>query len=275
MTVEQQEPFEEPNTSMEQNRQNTPEKRLVFIDGDRCFWHTERFTDIVYEKLEVHGISRGRIMNLKDEIEATGGALDTFAILREVYDGAIIDQVAEQVEAEASSRQDLPYEDERCLLMPGARELLQSIPPENRVFLTKGGEETQLIKLRGIAGVNTSKDRYVITDREDKAMMLVDSFIPNKERFVFRWVRNAKGDIEATHVVLVEDKGRAFLGLEVLGDAAKGYWYQHPSMPLLLSQELPQDVGLPSNVEKIDSLYAARDGITVLGRTALKKTTNS
>lgn len=254
--------------SMErQSRQ--AERRVVFIDGDRCFWRTERFMEIIYEKLELHGISRERMAELKKETEAGGGSFDTFDTLRSLYDGALIDRIGTEVEEEAVSRQNLPYDDERCLLMPGARELFMSISPENRILLTRGGEEMQLLKLRGIAGIDTQRDLYEITDRDDKGRMLVESFVTEEGKFVFRWVRNAPGAIEADCVTLVEDKGKAFAGLELLGGRASGYWYQDPAEPQLPSQVLPADMILPPNVEVISSLYSVRDAIAALGGIAL------
>jgi len=248
-----------------------PERHLVFIDGDRCFWNSERFMDIIYEKLELRGISRGEMADIKKETEATGGSFDTFEALRAMYDGALIDQLAEEVEEEAASRAQLPYEDPRCLLMPGARELVASIAPGNRIFLTRGGEEMQLMKLRGIAGVDVNNDLFEITNRDDKGRMLVESYHPDRELFVFRWVRNAPGDLEATHATLVEDKGKAFAGLEQLGDRVSGYWYQDPNEPQLLSQRLPEGMVLPDTVEVVDSLFAVRDSIRLLGTTALNQ----
>jgi hypothetical protein len=106
-------------------------------------------------------------------------------------------------------------------------------------------------------------------------MMLVDSFVPEKERFVFRWIRNAAGDIEVTQATLVEDKGKAFKGLELLGGRANGYWLQDPDEPQLPSQKLPAGFKLPDNVEIIDNLYAARDALVLLGGTALEKTAST
>lgn len=248
-----------------------PERRVVFIDGDRCFWRTERFMDIIYDVLERHGISRAQMAEMKQKTEAEGGSFDTFETLRGMYDGALVDQMGREVESEALSRKDLPYEDERCLLMPGARELMSSIPPHNRVMLTRGGEEMQLLKLRGIAGIDTDTEMFEITDRSDKGRMLVEAFVPEKNKFVFRWIRNAGGDIEATHATLVEDKGKAFAGLELLGDRANGFWYHYPDEPQLPSQQLPAGMTLPPNVEVISSLYSARDAIVTLGGTALEK----
>lgn len=220
--------------------------------------------EILYEKLKLHNIYRAEIADLKAKTEAEGGSFDTLTALRGIYDGAVIDQIAKEVEDEAAMRRNLPYENERCLLMPGARELATSIPSENRIVLTRGGEEMQLMKLRGIAGIDTEKDLYEITDREDKGTMLLESFVPDEGKFIFRWVRNAPGDITATHVTLVDDKAKAFLGLELLGDRASGYWYRDPNEPLLPSQELPQGVALPDTVEVVNSLYAARDAIASL-----------
>lgn len=239
-------------------------RRLIFLDGDRCCWRTERFMEVIYERLELHGISRTKMAHLKEMTEAKGGSFDTFNALRSIYDAAIIDRIAREVEDEAAMRQNLPYDNERCLLMPGARELMALIPSENRTILTRGGEEMQLIKLRGIAGIDTEKDLYEITDREDKARMLVESFVPGEEKFIFRWIRNAPGDVVATHATLVDDKAKAFLGLESLGDRANGYWYREFGEVLLPSQELPQGAVLSGNVEIIDSLYAVRDAIASL-----------
>lgn len=267
MTAEQQPQKEQ---SMERQSKQ-PERHLVFIDGDRCFWNTERFMDIISDSLESHGISRAQMVGIKRETEQSGGSFDTFNALRSMYDAALVDEVAAEVEQESVSRQQLPYEDPRCLLMPGARELIASIAPENRIFLTRGGEEMQLIKLRGIAGVDVETDLFEITDRDDKGRMLVESYDPDKERFIFKWVRNAPGDLEATHATLVEDKGKAFAGLEKLGNRVSGYWYQDPSEPQLLSQQLPNGMVLPETVEVVDSLFAVRDSIRLLGTAALNQ----
>lgn len=247
-----------------------PERRIFFFDGDRCTWNTERFMEIIYEKLELHNITRGSLAKIKQETEASGGSFDTFEALRARYDEALVDQVAREVEDEAIARQQLPYDDEKCLFMPGARELLASVAPENRILLTRGGEEMQLIKLRGIVGIDTKKDLFEITDRDDKGMMIVESYDAERDIFVFRWVRNAQGDIEATHATIVEDKGKAFAGMESLGGRASGYWYQAPNEPQLPSQRLSEGMQLPSNVEIVQSLYAVRDAIRGLGTTALK-----
>lgn len=247
-----------------------PERRIFFFDGDRCTWNAERFMGIVYDRLAARGITRDLMATLKQETEAKGESFDTFDALRAHYDEALVDQVVQEVEQEAASRRDLPYDDERCLWMPGAREMLASVAPENRVLLTRGGEEMQLAKLRGIVGIDPAKDLYKITDRQDKGNMIAEAYDPLKEKFVFGWITNAPGDIEATHATLVEDRGKAFDGLGALGDKANGYWYQDPNQLQLPGQMLPEGMTLPQNVEVVQSLYAVRDAIRVLGTTALK-----
>ncbi len=242
----------------------TSGRRLVFLDGDRTLWRTERFMDIVYEQLESRGIGREQIIKMKEQAELSGGSFDAFSALRSSYGETLVDQVVQAVEAEAALRRDVPYDDERCLLTPGARELITAIPAENRVVLTRGGEEMQLAKLRGITGIDAQHDLFEITDREDKGELLAESFDASQGIFVLPWVRNAPSDFTATHVVLVEDKGKALAGLERLGEQATGYWYRDPDEPLLPSQQLPVGVMLPSNVTVVGSLYAARDAILTI-----------
>lgn len=267
MTFEQ-EPVTVKEQSMEQVGQT--ERRIYFFDGDRCTWNAERFMDIVYDRLAARGITRDLLATLKQEAEANSISFDTFDALRTHYEKTMVDQVVQEVEQEAASRRELPYDDERCLWMPGARELLASVAPENRVLLTRGGEEMQLAKLRGIVGIDTEKDLYKITDRQDKGNMIAEAFDPTTGKFVFDWIMNAPGAIEATHATLVEDRGKAFAGLETLGDKANGYWYQDPSEPQLPGQKLPEGMTLPPNVEIVPSLYAVRDAIRSLGTTALR-----
>lgn len=234
---------------------------LVFLDGDRCYWRTDRFMEIIYETLERHGISRQHMAHLKTETERAGKAFDTIDALRKAYDSALVTEIVREVEMEAVSRQHLPYDDEKCLLMSGIRELVAVIPPQERVVLTRGGEELQLLKLRSIAGIDTERDQYEITDREDKGALLAESFQADEELFVFSWIRNSVGDIKASHVTLVEDKAAAFAGFERLGERAGGYWYRNPTEPQIPSQALPEGMTLPSNVIVIDSLYTVRDAL--------------
>lgn len=268
MKSEQTEPLPVEEGTVERNLQQS-ERTIFFFDGDRCTWNTERFMDIIYEKLELRGISRALLATMKEETEATGGSFDTFDTLRSRYEKELVDGVADEVEQEAAARRDLPYDDPRCLFMPGAREMLASVAPENRVLLTRGGEEMQLIKLRGIVGIDTDKDLFEITDRDDKGAMLVESYDSERGVFVFRWIRNAPGDIEATHVTLVEDKGKAFAGIEHLGDKANGYWYQNPDEAQLPSQLLPENTVLPPNVEIVQNLFTIQDATSSLGAAAL------
>lgn len=246
-----------------------PERHIVLLDGDRCLWRTERFMEIIYDRLEHHGIPREQMANLKAKTEAEGGSFDTLTALRAHYEDEIVDQVIDEVREEALSRYDLPYDDEHCLLTPGARELMESIPRADRIIVTRGGEEMQLLKLQTITRIDTSRDLYEITDRDDKGRMVFESYVPDEDRFVLRWVRNANGDIVATHVTLVEDKAKAFRGFEYLEGRVTGYLFRDPGEKTLPSQELPEGEELPPNVEIVESLYAVRDAIPTLGGTAL------
>lgn len=246
-----------------------PERHVVLLDGDRCLWRTERFMEIIYERLEYHGIPREQMADLKAKTEAEGGSFDTLTALRAHYEDEIVNRVIDEVSEEALSRHDLPYDDERCLLTPGARELMESIPQADRIIVTRGGEEMQLLKLQTITRIDTSRDLYEITDRDDKGRMVFESYVPDEDRFVLRWVRNANGDIVATHVTLVEDKAKAFRGFQYLGDKVKGFLLRVPGEPTLPSQGLLEGEKLPPNVEVVESLYAVRDAVSALGGTAL------
>ena len=258
----------------------TPEKLtdsvdiLLVIDLDRNTIRTEVLAEIISGALDANGISKDDIQRLKNETEASGGSFDHFATLREKYDDKVIDKVYAEVVEAVHARRDLPYEDDDCLFYRGVRELVAGSEEDGmkRVFVTRGGEENQTLKLAEVLGLDMSKELYSILSldgKESKAEMCVKAYDQESGEFVFRWFHNGPADgLRAKFVVVIEDKARELLALRELGrDKAMGYWHQTGDG--MKSQALPPGEAQPDNVYRIKSLYEIPFFRKQLGRIAM------
>jgi hypothetical protein len=258
----------------------TPEKltdsvdTLLVIDLDRNIIRTEVLAEIISGALDANGISKDVIERLKKETEASGGSFDHFATLRENYDDEVIDKVYAEVVEAVRARRDLPYEDDDCLFYRGVRELVAGSEEDGmkRVFVTRGGEENQTLKLAEVLGLDMSKELYSILSldgKESKAEMCVKAYDQESGEFVFRWFHNGPAEgLRARFVVVIEDKARELLELEQLGsDKAIGYW--HRTGDGMKSQALPDGAKKPDNVFEIDSLFEVPHFRNQLGAIAL------
>lgn len=158
--------------------------------------------------------------------------------------------------------------------MEGDRELVAGSEEEGmkRVFVTRGGQENQTLKLAEVLGLDMSKELYSIlslNDNTSKAQMCVNSYDEASGEFVFRWFHNGPADgLRARFVVVVEDKAKELLELEKLGaDKAIGYW--HRTGDGMKSQALPEGKKKPANVFEIGGLYEVPHFRYQLGALAL------
>ena len=229
-------------------------------------------------------MSREYLKRIRKAVEDSSGTFDTFTELRALFDSEFIDQVKQAVFDEASSRRDLSYDDEKCLFYPGAREIIDKKPPEGtiRTFVTRGGEETQRLKL-DISEVDLEEEYYAIVPLngvKTKAEMTVESFDEASGKFLFKWLTKGKPGINggaklvniwADRVIVIDDKAPELVALGRLDQSiAIGYW--HRTGDGKKSQALAEGQTLPGNVYEIQSLYEIGQFLPRIGRVALGAT---
>jgi predicted house-cleaning noncanonical NTP pyrophosphatase (MazG superfamily) len=276
---------------------------LAILDVDANLIRTDRYAAIVEGIAEKHGISKESLFETRKRIEESGGSFDMFSALREM-NPAVADDVIEEVKEESGKLRDLAaqkneeleelrhegrfeeaqqlekaFDDsEANMFFPGVIKLLGSNDSDTaRAFVTRGGEESQLIKLQNLMGLDLSKELSIIVQlggEKTKAEMCTESYASEAGAFMFRWLR--QGDpskdrrvvnVLAHRVIIVEDKASELLAIGGLPeDQAIGYWHRTGNRK---SQILPKGAELPGNIYEVGSLFEIGQLRRQVGRIAL------
>lgn len=263
-------------------------ERLELLDVDRTLFRTERFSQLIGDVCQQQGIDRAELEARKTAVEASGRSFDTIFELRRLYEPAVANTIVQQIRLEAQNRQTLDDGDEKCLFYPGAREIINQISPPHvkRTFLTRGGEETQLLKLEAL-GIHFDQDLYAVVPLEHartKAEMCVDSFDAETDLFTFRWLRTGRPtageagalagarlvDIQTATVMVVDDKPSELRALGQL-ERSKAVGYLIRTGDGKRSQAMLEGETLPENIYPVQSLveigqFLSRIGTIALGR---------
>ncbi|TAL14840.1 hypothetical protein EPN95_01275 [Patescibacteria group bacterium] len=210
------------------------------IDFDRCLSDTDKLDKIFYTLAdeEYPQLDAAELLRARNEVEDTGRTFDQIGALQKVFNESELADFLD-VFINRAIKEDV--------LSPSARDFIKALESHNLQYglVTFGGIRWQQVKIKasGVDSIptlitdHTGKGEIIAKWQQADGTFLIPSDLTTKELYV-------------KTVVLLDDKAIAFSGLP---QAARGYWVQSTTKPLLPSQDgtVPGNVRIARGLEQV------------------------